>query len=141
MISVINGVFVMMIWVGALVSAGEFRPKPVADFASMQNDYPAKATAIVHRLKDELDIILREKGVRGTFFVDIEIKIHAAPAGGFTIGIGWQVADKSGKPIGIVYVRNSLPDIPGPEDDTWRFAAAAGAMGVMKLLAVEEREI
>jgi hypothetical protein len=109
--------------------------------ATMQKDFPARANAIVHRLKDELDSILRDKGVTGTFFVDIEVKIRLMPAGGYHVAIGWQVADKAGKLIGIVYQDNNLPSIPGPEDETWRQAAAGGAYGVMKLLAGEEREI
>jgi hypothetical protein len=108
---------------------------------TIKNDYPARAQAIVHRLKDELDAILKEKGVTGTFFVDIEVKIRLMPAGDFDIALGWMVADRTGKLIGVVYQNNRLPSIPGPEDETWRQAAAGGAYGVMKLLAGEERDI
>ena len=114
---------------------------PRVDFATLKNDYPARANAIVNRLKDELDSILKERGVTGTFFVDIEIQIRTTLTGGFDVAIGWQVADKTGKLIGVVYQNNRLPSIPGPEDETWRQAAAGGAYGVMKLLAGEERDI
>jgi hypothetical protein len=124
-----------------VLSGGGAFYRPDITFGTMQNDYPAKANGIVHRLKDELDSILREKGVTGTFFVDIEVKIRLMPAGDYSIALGWQVADRTGKLIGIVYQNNRLPSIPGPEDETWRQAAAGGAYGVMKLLAGEEREI
>jgi hypothetical protein len=134
----------VMIAVAVLLAgsiAGTSGTGPRAEFVNMRNDYPARANAIVHRLKDELDSILKAKGVTGTFFVDIEVKIRLMPAGGYHVAIGWQVADKAGKLIGIIYQDNNLPVIPGPEDDTWRQAAAGGAYGVMKLLAGEEREI
>jgi hypothetical protein len=139
--SIVNGIFVsLMIWAAALSSI-DVKPNPGVEFVNMQNDYPARANAIVHRLKDELDSILKAKGVTGTFYVDIEVKIRLMPAGGFHVAIGWQVADRTGKLIGVVYQNNRLPSIPGPEDDTWRLAAAGGAYGAMKLLAGEEREI